>query len=424
MKSTRNLAALAAVVGLVSLGPAATDAAAGNEQRIVVTPSYDDSGIQDTDGIQQALAACASSGEGCTVQLTAGTYYVKEITALGFQGRLRGCGKGRTVLEVVPPLTRSPVFVFVGGNVDVSDLTLRAPDAPGTATTSGDPTLVGVVFVRDGSASRFALERVRMETGSLGMPVYVPNQPTVHIGVWYGGPPTGGALRVRACSFDNVPFLLGNDPLSEARITFSHNVISRYYFGVQLADAFGARIAVAHNVAREPLVDPTGIGLFFLVENHGPSPVPTRSLVDVHHNDVEAAGLAGFLFSDHADVTAEKTLQVAVHRNRVAATEVLFGGIASRWVDGLRVVRNVVNGTGSNAIGLGWGGPDPAPGQTDGYGRIVNNDVGNFQVTMSTILGYNVSPVWLGPWSHHTRVITDEPGLVYDEGVDNRVIGR
>jgi hypothetical protein len=424
MRATRSLAALAVVMGLASLGPAATDAAAGEHRRIVVTPTHDESGFQDTDGIQQALAACASAGEGCTVQLTAGTYYVKEITALGFQGRLRGCGKGRTVLEVVPPLARSPILVFRGGNVDVSDLTLRAPDAPGTATDTGDPTLLGVVFVRDGSANRFALDRVGIESGTLGTEVLVPDQPTMHIAVWYAGPPTGGEMRIRSCSFDNVPFLLGNDPLSEARITFSHNVISRYYFGVQLADAFGARIAVAHNVAREPLVDPTGIGLFFLVENHGPSPVPTRSLVDVHHNDVEAAGFAGFLFSDHGNATAEKTLRVAVHRNRVAATGVLFGGIASRWVDGLRVVRNVVTGTGSNAVGLGWGGPDPAPGQTDGYGRIVNNDVKDFLVTRPTIFGYGVGPIWLGPQTHHTRVITDEPGLVYDEGVDNRVIGR
>jgi len=45
-------------------------------------------------------------------------------------------------------------------------------------------------------------------------------------------------------------------------------------------------------------------------------------------------------------------------------------------------------------------------------------------VTLPTIFGYGAGPIWLGPQSHHTRVITDEPGLVYDEGVDNRVIGR
>lgn len=420
MKASRSLAATAAATVLVSLVFAATEAAAEGGRCVVVRPSDDYSGAQDTQAIQQALAACASTGEECTVQLTAGTYYVKEITALGFHGRLRGFGKDRTVLEVVPPLGRAEIFVFVGGNVDVTDLTLRAPDAPGTGL------LVGMVFVGDGTPNRFALERVRMQSGTLGQEVVVPDQPTMHIGVLSVGAPSIEGVRVRSSFFENVPLLLLTAaPLaSGARIDFSHNVISRHYFGVQILNIYGSRATVAHNVVREPLVDSDGNGWFLVVENQGPSPVPTRSLVDVHHNDVEAAGLAGFLFSDHGEANAEKTLRVGVHQNRVAAAEVLFGGIAGRWVDGLRVVRNVVTGTGSNAIGLGWGGLAPAPGQADGYGQIVNNDVGDFLVTRSTIFGHVVGPIWLGPQTHHARVITDEPGLVYDEGVDNRVIGR
>jgi len=122
----------------------ATTAAAAHV--IVVRPS----GHDDTANLQGALNACASNAWTCTIQLVRGTYYMYQVTAVGFTGTIIGAGEGSTIIQAEPnlpspnPLYNSTtssfwngppgpsnpwpaLFTFVGGSFEVSGVTFSEP---------------------------------------------------------------------------------------------------------------------------------------------------------------------------------------------------------------------------------------------------------------------------------------------------------
>jgi hypothetical protein len=113
---------------------------------ITVSPN----GINDTINIQDAFNACVTYGQGCTVQLEKGTYYIAQITVYGFEGSFVGMGQGVTIIQALPNLP-SPapayntakipfwaglpgptnpwpqLFTFVGGSISISGMTITDP---------------------------------------------------------------------------------------------------------------------------------------------------------------------------------------------------------------------------------------------------------------------------------------------------------
>jgi hypothetical protein len=118
-------------------------------------------GMDDTANIQCAFDHAARE-QGSTVQLLAATYHTGQVAVIGFVGTFRGAGMNRTIVETlnrtlnVAPLDflkklptpengSNPwpsIFAFVGGDILVSDLTLKF--SPNTWTTGWTWTGLGV----------------------------------------------------------------------------------------------------------------------------------------------------------------------------------------------------------------------------------------------------------------------------------------
>ena len=144
LKAVRSHFALLSVLFVFVLFPLTANAA----QTIWVTPP---NGKDDTSSIQQALNQCVSLGPGCTVQLRAGTYHIRQVIAHNFQGTLKGMGKNATTIEALflPVNWPDPVIqacnpnftdclwatliTFIDGNVNLSDLTVNVSLVPATA---------------------------------------------------------------------------------------------------------------------------------------------------------------------------------------------------------------------------------------------------------------------------------------------------
>lgn len=108
-------------------------------------------GGDDTAALQCALDAAIASGQPSAIRLSPGTFHVAQLVARGFAGTIQGSGANSTVLtNVARPVYVAPVdmylaepsaenpwpalVAFVGGDLDVSDLTVRIT---GEAPTTG-----------------------------------------------------------------------------------------------------------------------------------------------------------------------------------------------------------------------------------------------------------------------------------------------
>jgi len=125
--------------------------APGDEEMVfTVYPTGDD----DTPNLKQAFDDAIVAGSGSVVQLAEGIYHLNFIEIREFFGTFRGAGKGKTVITTVPDLSvdallsqslHTILIVFVGGNVHISDMTIKTPPGPlSTGSISGIDGLLGI----------------------------------------------------------------------------------------------------------------------------------------------------------------------------------------------------------------------------------------------------------------------------------------
>lgn len=105
----------------------------GNIEVFIVQPG----GIDDTPAIYQAFEDAKAAGPGSVVQLLAGEYHLGLIEIRDFCGEFKGEGKDKTVITVMNDLDlqslwdkgqRGDLIKFVGGDVLLSDFTIRTPE--------------------------------------------------------------------------------------------------------------------------------------------------------------------------------------------------------------------------------------------------------------------------------------------------------
>lgn len=105
---------------------------------IMVYPS----GSDDTQALLKAFADATVAGPGAVVQLAEGEFHVGYMEIYDFCGVLKGAGKGKTIITVLPGLNLDELFAqhlfhsmvkFVGGDVHLSHFTMQTP--PGQLST-------------------------------------------------------------------------------------------------------------------------------------------------------------------------------------------------------------------------------------------------------------------------------------------------
>jgi hypothetical protein len=112
-------------------------------------------GTDDTGPIQQAFENAKAAGSGSVVKLVEGNYYIGFIEIHEFYGSFTGAGKGKTVITAKTVLDCDAyanhglwtyLINFVGGNVLMSDMTLKIPKESICADGSG---LAGLLTFSD-----------------------------------------------------------------------------------------------------------------------------------------------------------------------------------------------------------------------------------------------------------------------------------
>jgi hypothetical protein len=112
-------------------------------------------GTDDTEPLKQAFDNAIKAGPGSVVKLVEGKYNLGFLEIREFDGSFIGAGKGKTVITVKTGLDCDAIVAkglqdflinFVGGNVSVSDMTLKLTDA--TICTNGNG-LTGLLLFSD-----------------------------------------------------------------------------------------------------------------------------------------------------------------------------------------------------------------------------------------------------------------------------------
>jgi len=115
---------------------------AGCPTKVVhVTPS----GGDDADNLAAAFAEAARYGKGSVVQLAEGEYKISHLDVYDFYGTLKGKGKAKTIITVLPGIISFDECVenkivpcimrFVGGDVQLRDFTIKT--LPGPVSVGG-----------------------------------------------------------------------------------------------------------------------------------------------------------------------------------------------------------------------------------------------------------------------------------------------
>jgi hypothetical protein len=101
-------------------------------------------GLDDTPALCQAFDDAKAAGPGSVVKLVEGEYHVGYMEICDFYGSMKGAGKGKTIITVLPGIDLDELFAqhlihcmvkFIGGDVHLSHFTMRTP--PGALSTGG-----------------------------------------------------------------------------------------------------------------------------------------------------------------------------------------------------------------------------------------------------------------------------------------------
>jgi hypothetical protein len=419
----------------------------------LVVPVAPPNGTDDTATIEAALDACVAYGPGCTVQLAAGTYLIKQLFAQDFHGTFMGKGMDVTILQALPnlevsqeiPVWSSPptagnkypmLVLFFGGDIKVSDMTIKALEMNPLAgwydyEGQAEPFtwMWSILEFMGESTMNAVVTRVALEG------VYGENQPGYDHYNSQGGlaidpyPPIdfptpgylSGIFRVSASRFDTLGMGIYIPALHNARLTIGGspseaNLMRNCEMGPVFADLDSSFVDCSYNDVG--VVGPGALSGIFVLQRWV-IPVETPSTFLIQHNNVKATGSAedGIWVIDFAPLYGEpKTANILISQNKItleAADSGIAGdGIESVLTEGTIISNNRIVGIGYAGIGI-WG---------DTQAMVKANDVDNVtaEVYPARISLQNFDPV---PVNNCTVVGFGNRTNVYDEGVNNTIVG-
>ena len=419
--------ALGVLLALAALLPLAAQAQSFDAatRTVTVAPS---GGGDDTPAVQAALDACVAFGPDCTVQLEEGLFRTRQLLAYDFHGAFRGAGREATVIEpfgvfpvndddnVVgrPPTPENPWpthVAFVGGDVTVSDLTLRMTgEAPAEPWTIRDMTfdVMAHSLVITGDAADARIERVAFEGGegsfqgyNLIQGVYI--QGSLPEPAADGMRPLRGTFVVRDSTFTSMGWGSPLSNLEDALVLIAGNRYENVATALDTLDLSGTTVEIRGNT-----VEGAGIGFDFIQGVFGAPEIASR--VIVHDNDLRGIDGLGIGVSGAEGAAPVRAL---VADNRIALTGDAVG-VGARGAEDGHVVDNVVTGEGRAGVALGEAPDDGSPAQPVTGWTVAGNDLAGFTAQGAGIV--------LGPGSDGLTVACDGSEGVRDEGRGNRVV--
>ena len=450
MSGTRARVRAALVLSLLTamalMSTPATAVVSGGHVMWVAPPN----GVDDTANIQAALDACVSTGRDCTVKLQAGTYHTSQLVEYNFKGALMGMGMNRTTIEALPNLTVTlpdsysegeclpdtssclwpSLIIFVDGNIEISDLSIQVPAAPGTATSGWTlngyevSSLLDVLRFMGQRRTDVSIDRVSIE----GQPDMTATSYGVAFGygagfnvvngiILTGELPRSsnpydyyflcGSLTVQRSSFNNLFDGVSQQGfLQRSQITIggeggAGNQFRNVYIGMDLEGSQSSFFDVSHNVS-------SGIyGGMWVIPWQTVFVQTSTSSYLIHDNQFTATGpYADVLYL--VDNFSDPWIKASLWQNTVTAQKFLSEGIGLYNTQGTSVWGNrVIGSDGYDAIGL-W---------MSSHDWVAGNKVNGFAIDPE--MGY--AQIYLDPSSSDNVVSCYTSDDVLDQGSNDTV---
>jgi parallel beta-helix repeat protein len=395
-------------------------------------------GPDDTAVVQAALDTCVAHGPGCTVQLAAGTYMTQQLFAKDFHGSFKGKGMDVTIIQALTltvnqdhPFQLNPPSVtnkypdlvtFLGGDIVVSDMTLKALDPTPVPGGFYDPNddfgqfIFALLDFMGDSPMNVAVERVGFE-GVFDGSTFSWNVVT---GPSFEANPLSaqlpGIFRVSSCRSINNELGIYGTALRDAHVTIggsplAGNFISNVIAGGGFVDLIDSTVEFSHNNAT--VIGPVGWA-GFIAYQFQTIEKPTSFLIN--HNNLKAHGSleAGIAILDFgAMFGGGKTADVVISNNEIFIEPSEYGpayaGIQIGSAVGSVISNNRIKGSGLFGISI--------EGATQCM--VKGNNVNGVTAEVAPIALLTT----IGPTTDSTVVGFGNKTNVYDEGINNTLVG-
>jgi hypothetical protein len=406
-------------------------------------------GTDDTQAFTNAFNDAKAAGPGATVKLSEGLFkigFVEEIC--DFNGYFLGAGKEKTIISNLPDLPceealfdnlNPTLLAFTGGNIIMSDMTIRTNDgdpcAYGPVNESFYGDLCDVVVFSDFSSHyvpayrhiNVVVDNVDFIIGSDGGHGVYATPGNVAMPIFIGGnfisptgnePLTSGNFSIKRCKFDQGmtgPDLFGLDENSVVNI--ENNIIMGGSQQIFIGAFYGTQTTIKNNKFRNS----TWIDIFIAENEWGswgyyPNEIPIkRAKFTIIGNDFKSPpGIISLYMKDYYRTVLpdnEFPQLFDVNFNTFNTQE---GGIAIQSLNNIdaKIWNNKFSGNG--AVGVMVEG-DEATGTYAENIKLMGN---NFMKA-----NYTDAAVSLGPYTKNCMVVGVATDKVVDLGVNNKVIG-
>jgi hypothetical protein len=424
-------------------------------QVIVIPPNQDGDG-DDTDDLTAAIAGAVP---GTMIKLLEGEYKVGYIEIYGFKGSIVGAGCDKTILTLKTPIDQADQnnnnqascwLRVIGGDLIVSDMTLRTPD--GFLSNDGDfiPAYGSDMFTiillnnyndefyhPEEPGQKFVAERCSFIGGTnpdLSKEGWWSTDHNTYIGIWAGAdyvwpkdgvdyPLTKGDYCIRDCKFEH--FLDGAEGFSlgeEATMNVLNCKMNNCMWPLYFAANYNARIAISDNTFNNSWE----YDIYIQDTDYGFLPNTTvnpgmRCIFNITGNRFNKSSVSSIKLQDDflaTDPTHNLPMLITIKNNHFNLTGT-GAGITGLNSQDLVIARNVFRGQCSNGILIdgssifdATGIEYPAPFASNAM--IIGNNFTQLNPTEADIV--------LGEKSSNCTVLGSGKETVVDNGVNNKIV--
>ena len=420
---------------------------------IKVTPT----GVDDTQALIDAFEAAKAAGPGSTVKLEEGTYTIGMIEVRDFDGNFRGAGKGKTIITNLPELPcedcwevniQPSLISFIGGNVEISDMTLQLKDGEPCAYGPLNDLYIGDLccglILADYSSLYVPANRhikgiikdvdfIGGNDGGYGVWGTLNNvNMMVYLGANFYFPAEDAPLSnceiiISGCSFEqcNVgPDAFGFDKNSTLRI--ENSFITGGMQSIFIGGCMGSKI----DIKRNKIINGTWVDIFIDGAEYGyfPDLLPEApTMITVQGNDIQSPeGVISLYVRDFFRTSGPETVfpyLVNINGNAFSTVEGILDPLffeIREWATAIQlldckdavILNNMFSGSGTAGVYID--GDEDSETWAENVKLMGNN---YFNAT------YDIASVYLGPFTKDCKVVGVKTDQVVDDGIDNSVIG-
>jgi hypothetical protein len=406
-----------------------------HEKTFFVEPN----GTDDTENLRNAFAEALVYGPEAVVQLKEGTYHIDFIEVREFYGEFRGAGKEKTVITTIDDLSvdalisqnlNSVLIRFVGGNVQMSNMTLKTPHG---ALSTGSEFWLDALVAFSAATCQYTSEDeyINAAINNVG---FEGNWDNIDHGLKTGfgikenvtGPGTiplfNTDISITDCSFSGF-WLYGTliEGIREGKITAgvkNHGNIfdNIYYASLGIWSNVSMKLSVEGNTFFNPEGTRFGLEIYSSPRpdyfEQLPQTFPSFCKIEQNEFDI-TGGTGGTLINDRRRnfFPDESPMLVQVRNNRFNMSNNAYTGIGCFNMMGMMILHNRFTGTGQYGVRIM--GPLPYPYNENGM--MIGNCFSNTTYSITTVL--------LDVRTKNWKIIGgDLEGNVTDNGENNTII--